>query len=52
LPVYQLLAAGQVPSTTLQLEDVRPSRGPEVKAVRLGDLSAAVGCAEVRDAKY
>lgn len=52
LPVYRVLAAGQVPSSALQLQDVRPSRGPEVRAVRLGDLSAAVGCAEVRDAKY
>jgi hypothetical protein len=52
LPVYQLLAAGQEPSSALDLQDKRPSRGPEVRAVRLGDLGAAVGCAEVRDATY
>jgi len=52
LPVYTLLAASQTPDSSLDLADRQPSRGPEVKAVRLGDVDDAVSCAEVRDAKY
>lgn len=52
LPVYQLLAAGQTPMSSLELADQQPSKGPEVKTVRLGDVDDAVSCADVRDAKY
>jgi hypothetical protein len=52
LPEYTLLAAGQTPSNSLSITDRQASRGPEVKAVRLGDVDADVSCADVRDAKY
>jgi hypothetical protein len=52
LPEYMLLAAGQTPDASLDLADRMPSRGPEVRAVRVGDVDAAVSCADVRDAKY
>ena len=52
LPEYQLLAAGQVPGSALDLDDKKASKGPEVNIVRLGGVNDAVDCAAVRDAKY
>jgi hypothetical protein len=52
LPIYSVLAVGAVPSTTLKLKDVSPSKGPQTSVARLGSLGAAVTCADVRAASY
>jgi hypothetical protein len=52
LPTYALLAAGQTPNSALKLSNAKASPGPQIKILRLGDVTDAVSCAQVRDAKY
>lgn len=50
LPLYQILAVGEKPSSTLTLSDKSASKGPQVRLVRLGALDAGATCADVRAA--
>jgi hypothetical protein len=52
LPEYLLLAPGEKPASSLELADESPSRGPEAQLVRLGSITDAIGCADVRAANY
>lgn len=52
LPEYLLLAPGEEPASSLELADESPSRGPEAQMVRLGSITDAIGCADVRAAEY
>ena len=50
LPIYDILALGQDPRASLDLEDTSPGEGTTFEAVRLADQGANVSCAEVRAA--
>ncbi|HKP55092.1 MAG TPA: hypothetical protein VJV78_00145 [Polyangiales bacterium] len=51
LPVYMLLAAGQIPDSDLKIADKSASKGPEVSVVRLKP-GAMTACQDARSAKY
>ncbi|MDH5671249.1 MAG: hypothetical protein OEZ06_03815 [Myxococcales bacterium] len=52
LPIYHILAAGEIPNPALMGIDTSPSIGPETRMVRLGDLDFPASCAEVRSAAF
>lgn len=52
LPIYAVLAEGEVPPDVLKNVDTSPSAGPRISMVRLGDLGSQVACADVRAATY
>jgi hypothetical protein len=52
LPIYALLGPGEVPPSTLVLEDNAASSGPHISMVRLGNIGDAVSCEDVRAATY
>lgn len=52
MPIYIIMAYGQVPDSKLNVVDKSASKGPEFSMVRLGKIGDQVSCADVRNAKY
>ena len=52
LPIYNVLAVGKAPDSSLKLSDTSVSKGPQVSLVRLGDPGASASCADVRGAMF
>jgi hypothetical protein len=52
MPIYSILALGEVPNPMLKLADPSASNGPQFSFVRLGKVGDSVSCANVRNAAY
>jgi hypothetical protein len=52
LPAYTVLSAGAMPDPALKIADNSVSNGPELSLTRLGPVSAAISCDQVRSANY
>ena len=50
MPVYELLAAGEIPRALLDLRDRSASKGPDIRLVRLGAATDTFSCERVREA--